>query len=130
MAIAGIAIPTLIRLAMVPGVDDETCTLFCPFVLIVSILCGWRYATATSIGGAIACNTILMGWPYRFHFTRAEVEGLGTFIAYSFMLITVVWMFRTTAARSLRQAGAKARAEGLVFSMDNGQAWASWYGVD
>jgi hypothetical protein len=130
LTIAGIAIPTLIRLAMVAGIDDSTCTIFCPFVLIVSILCGWRYAAVTAIGSAISCNTILMGWPYRFHFTQAELEGLGTFLFYSFLLIGTIWLFRTTAARSLRQAGARANGSGVVFSLDNGQTWASWYGVD
>lgn len=129
-AIGGIAIPTMIRLMMSPGIDDESCTIFCPFVLTVSILCGWRYALATAVGSAVACNTILMGWPYRFHFSRPEIEGLSTFLGYSAFMISVVWLFRTTAARSLRQAGAQERVSGVVFSLDDGQAWASSYGVD
>lgn len=130
VAVAGIAIPTIIRLAMVPGIDDQACTVFCPFVLAVSILCGWRYALATAVGSAIACNTILMGVPYRFHLERSEIEGLSTFLGYSVFLILVVRLFRLTAARSLRQAGARERVSGVVFSLDEGQAWASWYGVD
>lgn len=130
VAIAGIAIPTFIRLSMVPGIDDQACTVFCPFVLAVSILCGWRHALATAVGSAIACNTVLMGAPYRFHIQRSEIEGLSTFLGYSVFLIVVVRLFRLTAARSLRQAGAQERVSGVVFSLDEGQAWASWYGVD
>lgn len=130
VAIAGIAIPTFIRLSMVPGIDDQACTVFCPFVLAVSILCGWRHALATAVGSAIACNTVLMGAPYRFHVQRSEIEGLSTFLGYSVFLIVVVRLFRLTAARSLRQAGAQERVSGVVFSLDEGQAWASWYGVD
>lgn len=130
LSIASIVIPSVIRLQMSPGIDDQTCTIFCPFVLLTSILCGWRYATVVAVGSAIACNTILMGRPYMFHFTRPEIEGLGTFLAYSAFVITIVRMFRLTAARSLRQAGAKERTSGVVFSTSGGQAWASWYGID
>ena len=130
LAVAGIAVPTAIRMAMSPGIDDEACTIFCPFVLMVSILCGWRYALVTAVGSAVACNTILMGWPYRFHFSRSEIEGLSTFLGYSAFMISVIWLFRTTAARSLRQAGAEESVSGVVFSLDRGEAWASWYGVD
>ena len=121
VAIAGIAIPTIIRLGMSPGIDDQACTIFCPFVLTVSILCGWRYALATAVGSAVACNTILMGTPYAFHFTRPEIEGLSTFLGYSVFMIAVVRLFRGTAARSLRQAGAKEQASGVVLSLDSGQ---------
>ncbi len=31
VAIAGIAIPTIIRLGMSPDIDDQACTIFCPF---------------------------------------------------------------------------------------------------
>ena len=130
IAIAGIFIPTIIRLGMTPGIDDQACTIFCPFVLIVSLLGGWRYALATAVGSAIACNTLLMGTPYAFHFTRAEFERISIFLGYSVFLITVVYFFRKTAARSLRQAGAREQEGGVVFSLDSGQVWASWYGVD
>ena len=115
---------------MSPGIDDQACTVFCPFVLATSILCGWRYASVVAVCSAIACNTVLMGAPYRFHFQRAEIEGLGTFLAYSAFMIGIVRLFRATAARSLRQADAKENAKGVVFSLDGGEAWASWYGVD
>lgn len=130
LVIAAIAIPTMIRLAMSHGVDDEACTIFSPFVLAVSILCGGRYALAVALGSALACNTILMGTPYSFHVERSEIEGLSTFLGYSLFVILIVHLFRLTAARSLRQAGAGQRESGVVFSLDRGQAWASWYGID
>jgi len=115
---------------MSPGIDDQSCTIFCPFVLLAAIMCGSNCALVVAMGDAIACNTILMGKPYMFHFTRPEIESLGTFVAYSVFLIFIVQLFRLTAARSLRQAGAKERTKGIVFSSNDGQAWASWYGVD
>jgi K+-sensing histidine kinase KdpD len=130
VSVVAVALPTVIRLGMSPLIDDEACTIFCPFVLATSILCGWRYALPVAIGSAISCNTILMGPPYTFHFQRSEIEGLGIFLFYSACVILVVRLFRATARRSLRQAGAQERASGIVFSLDEGQAWASWYGID
>jgi hypothetical protein len=127
--VAGL-IPVFIRLGMSPQIDDQACTIFCPFVLAISILCGWRWALALAVGTATACNTILMGAPYMFHFQRSEIEGLSTFLGYSVFVVLVIQLFRMTAARSLRQAGAAERASGIVFSLDDGQAWASWYGID
>jgi hypothetical protein len=130
VSVAAVAIPTVIRLGMSPQIDDQACTIFCPFVLATAILCGWRFALPVAFGSAIACNTILMGTPYRFHVERSEIEGLSTFLAYSGFVILVVALFRLKAARSLRQAGAEERMSGVVFSLDDGQAWASWYGID
>jgi hypothetical protein len=83
-----------------------------------------------AVGGAISCDTILMGSPYTFHFQRSDLEGLSIFLGYSAFSILFVCLFRMTAARSLRQADSQERASGIVFSLEDGEAWASWYGVD
>src|SRR5436190_6127098 len=102
VTIACMVIPTIIRMVMsATAATDPGCTAFCPFVLATSILCGWRYASLVIIGTAIACNTILSGSPYGFHFTQAEFEGIGTYVAFSAFMIAVVRLFRETAARSL-----------------------------
>jgi hypothetical protein len=124
-----VALPTVIRLGMSAHMDTRACTIFCPFVLATSILCGWRYAIAMAAGSAIARNTII-GATYTFHFATSDIAALSTFLGFSAFAILVVQLFRITAARSLRQAGAEARASGIVFSLDSGQAWASWYGID
>jgi hypothetical protein len=128
--IAGaVAAPTLIRLGMPMQMDARACTIFCPFVLATSILCGWRYAIVMAVGSAIVRNA-LMGAKYTYPFTSPEMAAFASFLGYSACVILVVQLFRMTAARSLRQAGAKERVKGIVFSFDEGQAWASWYGID
>lgn len=130
VSVPSVAIATLVHLNMFSPMDGQVCTVFCPFVLATSILCGWRWALAVAAGSAIGCNTILMGTPYSFHFQRSEIEGLSTFLGYSALVILIIQLFRLKAARSLRQAGAKERTPGIVFSLEEGQAWASWYGID
>jgi hypothetical protein len=109
--------------------DPRACVIFCPFVLAAAILCGWRYAIATAFGSAIARNW-LTGGAYIIHFAESDIAAFSTFVGYSAFVIVIVQLFRLTAARSLRQAGAQERASGIVFSLDDGEIWASWYGID
>jgi hypothetical protein len=129
-SVVSVALPTAIGLGLPSQIAEQPCTIFCPFVLATSILCGWRYALPVALGSAIACSSIPMSNPYEFHVGSGEIEWMLTFLAYSAFAILVVQLFRRTAARSLRQAGAKEHAGGIVFSLDGGQAWASWYGID
>lgn len=130
ISILAIAIPTGIGLGVPSQMENQACTFFCPFVLATSILCGWRHALAVAVGSAMICNSILMGYPYNFRLETSELGVLSVFLGYSAFVIAVVELFRMRAARSLRQAGAEERMSGIVFSLDDGQAWASWYGID
>ena len=130
VSVAAVAVATLIHLSLFSPMESQACTVFCPFILLISILCGWRWALTAAAGSAIICNTVLMGAPYAFHLQGPEIEVLVSFLGFSALMILVVQLFRLTAARSLRQAGAQERASGIVFSLVDGQVWASWYGID
>jgi len=127
---AAIAIPSTLRIVIPPHLMDQGCTTFFPFVLTTSILCGWRFASLVALGSALACHMIMAGTPFNFQISDAEVEGFGIFLVSSGLMIAVVRLFRAAASRSLRQAGARGNEKGVVFSLDGGEAWASWYGVD
>ena len=127
---AALAIPTFLRDTIPPHLMDQGCTTFIPFVLATSILCGWRFATLVALGSVVSCHFIMAGMPLDFHVSRAQVEGYGVFLASSALMIAIIRLFRAAASRSLRQAGAKGNEKGVVFSLDGGEAWASWYGVD
>lgn len=130
IAAASIAVPSILRISIPPHLMDQGCTTFIPFVLATSILCGWRYASLVAVGSVISCHTIMAGTPFDLNFSDSQIEGYGIFLAASALMIAVVRLFRAAAARSLRQAGAKGNGKGVVFSLDRGEAWASWYGVD
>jgi hypothetical protein len=130
ITIAAVVIPTVISFSLPTDIMAQACTLLCPFVLLTAILCGWRYALAAALSNALVCNVALMGQPYGLHLDVNAIAIVSTFLAYSAFIIIIVRLFRRTAARSLRQAGAKERSGGIIFSLDGGQAWASWYGID
>jgi len=125
VTIAAVAIPTLIQLTLPYGADRFECATFCPFVLAVAVLAGWRFALPVAIVSAVACY-LLPGMAGG----TSELIGLFAFLAYCFATISVVALARRMARQSLKDAGADERSGGIVFSAEDGDAWASWYGTD
>lgn len=124
-----IVVPTVIRLTIASGSERFECSTFCPFILAAAILVGWRYAAAVALASAAICN-VLPAVPYRFHGGEMEMTILTSFLLYSFIVIGLVHLARRLARQSLRHAGAEERSGGIVFSSEDGDAWASWYGTD
>lgn len=127
-SLAAVAIPALMRLAMFPGVNDYQCITFCPFVLATAIVAGSRLATIVAIANAAICNA-LMGAHYVLHLNGPSLVGSFIFLSYSFIVIGCVHLVRKRSARS--PAGEAASVEpsgGIVFSLEAGEAWASWQG--
>ena len=125
VSIAAVAIPTLIQLTLPNGTDRFECATFCPFVLAAAVLAGWRFAVPVAIVSAVACY-LLPGMAEG----TSELIGLFAFLAYCFATIGIVALARWMARQSLKDAGADERSGGIVFSADDGDAWASWYGTD
>lgn len=121
------AIPTLIRLTVFTGMNDFQCITFCPFVLATAIAAGWRFAIAVAIASAAVCNT-LMGPPYIFHWEEPELVGMIIFLAYCSLVIVLVHLVRKQSERADERAADP--SDGIVFSLEAGQAWASWRGTD
>lgn len=126
-SLIAVAIPTLIRLTVFTGMSDFQCITFCPFVLATAIAAGWRFAIAVAIASAAICNT-LMGAPYTFRWDEPELVGMALFLAYCSLVIVLVHLVRK---QSERHGGSTANPSGgVVFSLEAGEAWASWRGTD
>jgi hypothetical protein len=127
---AAIAIPTLLRQSvdgMVMGVD---CLPYCPFVLISAILMGWRYATVVAIASALVCDYLFMGVHHQLLETRTDWFGMGVFLSYCLLIIGLVEAVRKMVATFPRKAEPDEVWSGIIFSLEGGQAWASWKGAD
>ncbi len=128
--IALIGLPTLIRYSvdgMVMGID---CLPYCPFVLLSAILMGWRYAAAVAVGSALICDYLFMGIPYHFFENDTDLFGTGVFLSYCFLIIGLVQGVRMLVAQFPRRADPNEVSSGIIFSLEGGQAWASWTGAD
>jgi hypothetical protein len=125
-----IAIPTLVMLAARGDVMGTSCLVYCPFVLATAILAGWRSAAVVAVGSALACDYFFMGMPRRMFEDAAEWYAMSIFLAYCALTIGLVQIVRKMIATYPRRADPDEESSGIIFSLENGQAWASWAGAD
>jgi hypothetical protein len=125
-----IAMPAaaLIRASMECGdMAGECCTPLFLFVLLSAILLGWAGAVLATVASIV---TAALFWPgaHHMHANRWEFWGVALFILYSALIIGAVEFTRRTFARFSRLADLQEHSSGIIFSVERGQAWASWPG--
>jgi hypothetical protein len=126
--IVAIAVPTLIRTSVQGFVVGCGTVTFIPAVLLSAIFLGWRYATIVALASAVIADTLFLGHDHLLLEGACDIYGVGAFLVASFLIIGAVEVIRS--AIDINQAGARPseRSGGIVFSLEEGQAWASWYG--
>jgi hypothetical protein len=125
--IAALAVPTLIRASVDGVVADVAFGPYFPFVLLAAILLGWRYAAAVAFGSAVLADMLFVDPRFIFMAGPTDVFGVATFLLTSFLMIGVVQAIRSVINDGVRPAGT---GEGIIFSLEREQAWASWRGAN
>lgn len=119
--LAAIAVPTLIRVA-VDGVVSGTAFIpYIPFVLLSALLLEWRYAVGVALASVIIADMMFVDPRYVFVAGPTDVFGMTVFLAASAIAICLVRACKTYIR------GGRPIGEGIIFSLEQGQAWASWY---
>jgi hypothetical protein len=124
-AVVAVAVPTLIRVGVSGSVSGCEFTPYLPFVLISAILLRWWQAAAV----ALACVVVLGGFLDRsmVHEMDCFLPAASMFLGSSAVMIGIaVGVKRWIAA--VHNRGADESAGGIVFSLEKGKVWASWYG--
>jgi hypothetical protein len=124
----------LIRSSMdCPDAIGECCTPFFVLVLLTAILLGFLPAVATAIGSA-AVSLLLysptasaMPMQMAVH-SDGEFWGMALFFFYCAIIIGAVEFARRSFARYSRIYNPQESSSGVIFSLEDGQAWASWPG--
>ena len=125
-AICIVAVPTIIRAAVNGVVTGCEFTPYLPFVLIAAILLPWWQAAAMALVSVEILGGLLAGEAHGM-FQECFLTGAAIFLASSAAIIGIVSTIRRVfAATQLR--GADESAGGIVFSLENEEVWASWYG--
>ena len=124
--IGAVALPTLIRAAVNGSVTGCEFTPYLPFVLISAILLRWWQAAVVAVGSVLVLGGFFGG--SLTHFEAACFQSAaGIFLASSAMIIGIVLLVRRTIAAVLGR-GAYDASGGIIFSLEEGQVWASWHG--
>ena len=124
-ALAAIALPTLVRVAFGGVVTGCEFTPYLPFVLVCAILLRWWQAGAVAHASVGIMGGFLGG--SHPHDLGCFMSAAGIFLASSAMLIGIAVSIRHLIS-ALRNRGADESAGGIVFSLEKGEVWASWYG--
>jgi hypothetical protein len=127
-AIVLVGLPTLMRFAVSGFMAGLPFIAYFPFVFVAAILLNWRYAAATSLASAIIADWMFVGPPQQLFEGPSDVFGVVIFLTTSAMMIGLVEAARSIVENSLRPARPDAFTTPVVFSLEGGQAWASWYG--
>jgi len=124
--ILAVLIPTVFR-EVVPGsmMGCETIP-YVPSVLLAAVFLGWRYAAIAALFSALVADWLFLG-PDRTLVDACDLFGVGVFLFASALIIASVELPRQVPRDSVCSAPDRDPA-GIVFSLEKGQAWASWYG--
>jgi hypothetical protein len=116
-------IPTMIRLAMNGAVSGCEFTPYLPFVLISAVLLRWWKAALVALASVAVLGGLFGGSP-AFELS-CFMPAAATFLASSAVMIGFAMLVRRAAAAAEQSQGA---ASGLIFSVEQGDVWASWHG--
>jgi hypothetical protein len=118
----GVWIPTMVRLAMNGAVTGCEFTPYLPFVLISAVLLRWWKAALVALASVAVLGGLIGGSP-AFELS-CFVPAAGAFLASSAVMIGFVKLVRRAAAAEKRRDV----TSGLIFSVEQGDVWASWHG--
>lgn len=126
--IAAVAVPTIIRAAVHGHVVGCEFTPYLPFVLLSAILLGWRPAVGVALGSVAVVGGLFAGPLEHFLGEACAISAAGIFLASSAIVIAVVTLVRRAIA-DIQRRGVDESEGGIVFSLEKGEVWASWYGA-
>jgi hypothetical protein len=125
--VAAVAVPTFVRASVDGMVADSAFIPYFPFVLLSAILLGWRHAAAVAVASAIVADLLFVDPRFIFMAGPTDVFGIIIFLASSVLAICLVNAIRSVIQDGVSPPGS---GDGIIFSLERGQAWASWRGAN
>ncbi|HEU4809867.1 MAG TPA: hypothetical protein VFS69_04330 [Sphingomicrobium sp.] len=102
-------------------------TPYLPAVLVCAILLRWWQAALAALAAPMLHGSAFMGAPWHFLDSACFQSTGGMFLLSSAVIIGVAVMVRQMLELQ-RNSGANGSG-GIVFSLEKGEVWASWYGT-
>jgi hypothetical protein len=127
VAVVAVGIPTAVRWAVNGVVTGCEFTPYLPFVLLGAMLLRWWAAAGVALASVAIMGGVLGGAPA--HGILCFLDSAAMFLASSLVMIGVAIFVRLTIA-TLQKRGADESSGGVIFSLEKGEVWASWYGGD
>jgi hypothetical protein len=119
------ALPTLVRVAVNGVVTGCEFTPYLPFVFLCAVMLRWWQAGAVALASVAIMGGVLEGPPRHMLALPCFLSSAGIFLASSAAMIAMAVLVRRIIARLLRPDDSSG---GIIFSLERGEVWASWYG--
>jgi hypothetical protein len=126
--VAALTTPTLLRASVDGAVHGVGFTPYLPFVLLASLMLDWPVVAALAVASAGLGDYFFVGPQHELLETASDRFGAVVFAAASALAIGMGHALRKIAANSIRLSHTDRAAQGIVFSQEGGQVYASWYG--
>jgi len=126
--IVAVAVPTLLRASVDGIVTGLGFTPYVPFVLIAAIFLEWYFAAAVALVSALIGDAFFTGPPVHILEEPSDVFGMLAFLSASTIIIGFAHLTRRLVQDYGRLSKDHLAHSGIVFSLEDGQAFASWYG--
>jgi hypothetical protein len=121
-SVMAVAVPTVIRVWLDGIVVGLGFSAYFPFVLLAAILLEWKLATVVALVSAALTDALFVGSRYQLLEGPTDVFGVVSFLVGAFLIIGLVEAIRT----AFEDLVGPTAAGGVMFSLKDGQAWASW----
>jgi len=119
--VVAVGIPTLVRAAVNGEVTGCEFTPYLPFVLISAVLLRWWQAGIVALASVAIMGDLFSG---SMSVMPCFVPAAAIFLASSAAMIGVAMLLR----RCIQDRSTEQPSGGIVFSLEKGEVWASWYG--
>lgn len=125
--IVAVACGTTIRAVIDSAVTGCEFTPYLLFVLVSAILLRWWQASLVALASVPILGGLFIGPPDVLLQSHCFLSSSGIFLVASTAMIGLVSLVRRLML-SIYAPGADESAGGVVFSLEDGEVWASWYG--
>jgi hypothetical protein len=122
VSILAIGIPTLLRASVVGTVSGAEFLPYFPFVLIAAVVLEWKPAVIIMLFSALLADWLFVEPQFYLLAKPGHFFGVLMFLTGSSLVIALVHAIRT----ALHDLVGPTSENGVIFSLKDGQAWASW----
>ena len=119
-------VPTFIRAGVAGFVSGCELTIYLPFVMLAAVFLGWKHGVATVLASLVLAQFVVMGAHHPFLRSACSIYSVSVLLSGSAIIIGSVHGLRRLIGSRLERLGSS--DGGIIFSLEKGQAWASWYG--
>ncbi|MCL6683552.1 DUF4118 domain-containing protein [Sphingomonas alba] len=127
-AFAAVTVPTALRFVVDDHISGVAFSPYLPFVLIAALLMDWRYAALVALASAAVADMMFIDPRFVPIAGPTDVFGILVFLGTSALMLTLVRAARYFVRNSPGPVACESKATGIIFSLEDGQAWASWSG--